>query len=246
MFDYLLDWEHAIWFFAALLYVVDNSALVKDDEVMISEGWHGSLVPIVGNSAIRFFDKIFILGPIFQPHRATFVCQWGKRWLDDQELDIDLQQLRIFQKALWAVRPSAVLGFTILFVAGPLLTHFHGIGGAVLFIAPCMYATSIAATINIFVHRKCLAISRNRALMIGFEICACPAYLPNLVHKISRDRFSKLDGIQIILKCAPEKKTTQLALVLERMIEGRRVEIAPERIDEIQFDSYLSKLRKFQ
>jgi hypothetical protein len=235
--------DYTIWAVALLLYVCDAAKLLSPREVLLVEAGRGRLATAFSDNPFTITGRVLVFGPLLFPQRGIFVAPWGRTWIDAAPLNAMLASLQQFRGSLLVARIFSAWGFVLLFVLGPALTWALGVSAAVMYTAAVLYPTVGATIIAIWWQRHELRLSASRAAWLSVEILACPAFLPNLVRKITAPHRVEIDGAQIIVATASADIKGGF---LERL-ESRTQELIEESSDDValqqELRSYLVTLR---
>src|SRR5262249_26819255 len=151
-----------------------------------------------------------------------------------------LQHLR---RALVVVRIFATEGFGVLFVLGPMLTLVLGPDAAVLYTAIVLYPTVVVAIGALWWQRRDLSLTNGRLARLSLETLVCPAFLPNLVRRITAAQPIAVDGGQILLASAAPDLKNEFIAELENRTEELLEDVGSDEAAQGQLRSYLDRLR---
>jgi len=141
------------------------------------------------------------------------------------------------------LRPLVGLVFALLFVVGPVLTWTLGPDAAVLSTAIVLYP-SIALTIGaLWWKRRDLRLSAGRSAWLSVEMLVCPAFLPNLVRKITAAQPVDADGAQVLAATAPPKVREEFLVRLAVRTEALIDEAGDDETGRQQLRAYLATVR---
>lgn len=235
--------DYAIWIVALALYVGDGARLLSPRQLLLVEARRGRLVPGFAEHTFTTVSRSLVFGPVLMPHRGVFVASWSTPWRDGVGLRATLQSIDELRRSLAVVRPLVSLAFALLFVVGPLLTWLLGPDAAVLSTAAVLYPT-IAGTIGaLWWKRHDFRLTVARSVWLSLEMLVCPAFLPNLVRKITAAQPVEADGAQILAATAPpdvrEEFLARVAVRTEALIE----ETGDDEIGREQLRAYLATVR---
>ena len=141
------------------------------------------------------------------------------------------------------VRAVASVAFALLFVAGPVLTMTLGPDVAVIGVAALLYPTVVVGIAAVSWRRRQLGLTASRAAWLSVELLVCPAFVPNLVRRITMQRPLDVDGARIVLATAAadvrDDLRVRLATRAEELIEAASADPATQA----GLRSYLAGLR---
>ena len=235
--------DHAIWLVAVLLYVYDAARLLGPRQMLLVEDGHGRLAPALGDSPFAPRSRTLAFGPLHLPHRAVFVADWGRSWSGGAELARTLEALARLRGALGVVRVLAALAGALLFVVGPALTVALGPDAAVLCTAAGLYPTVVAAIAAVWWRRHALGLTPGRAAVLSLEVLVCPAFLPNLVRKITGQQRVEADGAQVVVAVAAAEVSEEFLVRLERRAEVMLEASTADPAAQTQLRGYLTTLQ---
>jgi len=233
-----------IWLVALFLYVCDAARLLAPRQMLLVEAGRGQLAATaLRENPLTFFGRILAFAPLLRPHHGVFVATWGRAWMDREGLEAVIGALERIRASLLVPRILAGGGFILLFGLGPLLTLLLGPNAAVAFTALLLYPT-VAATIGwLWWRRRRFALTVSHSVWLSIEILICPAFLPNLVRKITGSHLLQADGAQILSAMASadvkDEVLARLASRAEELIEAA----SPDSIEEEQLRRYLGTLK---
>ncbi len=235
--------DYAIWLLALVLYVGDAARVLSPRQLLLVEAGRGRLAPGLGEHTFSTVGRSLVFGPVHLPHRGVFVASWSTAWRDGAALQATLRSIEELRGALTVLRPLVCLVFALLFVAGPVLTWTLGPDAAVLSTAIVLYP-SIAVTIGaLWWKRRDLRLSAGRSAWLSVEMLVCPAFLPNLVRKITTAQPVDADGAQVLAATAPpevrEEFLARLAVRTEALID----EAGDDEAGRQQLRAYLATVR---
>ena len=235
--------DYAIWGVALLLYVYDAARLLKSREVLLAEAGGGRLVPVIGDNPFTSATRAVVFGPLHQPHRGVFVARWGQAWNRAEELRATLDALGRFRASLGVARVLGAVAFVLLFFVGPALTMGLGPDAAVLYTAAALYPTVGASIGALWWRRRHFRLTAPRCAVLSVEVLVCPAFLPNLVRKITGHYPIEADGAQVLVALAGTGVRDEFLARLERRAEEMLDADASDPAAQAQLRTYLTALR---
>jgi hypothetical protein len=212
--------DYAIWGVALLLYVYDAARLLGPHDMLLVEAGPGRLVPALADNPFTSRTRAVAFGPLHLPHRGVFVATWGRSWCDGAGLGTALGSLGRLRASLGAVRLLAALAGLLLFVVGPALTMALGPDAAVVYTAAGLYPTAVAAIAALWWRRRPFQLTVGRAVVMSLEVLLCPAFLPNLVRKITAHHALDADGAQVLAATAAGEVRDEFLARLARRTEA--------------------------
>jgi hypothetical protein len=178
--------DQTIWVVCALFYVLDNLRSLNRRKLVLSEKLNGQWRPLFPLHRYRFAGRgLIVLNPLL-PWLAAVQMDW----LTEDAFGI--QRLRRSKKLLCAYRRrllefrllSAVL-IVALFIAGPLITHWFGLGLALVSILPFYLAALAVLVGKLIVERRFWRMSWPELNSLVFQCAVCPGLFANICRKIS-------------------------------------------------------------
>src|SRR5262249_3215313 len=209
-----------------------------------SETGRGRLAPAFSDNPFTLAGRNLLFGPLLQPFRGVFVTPWGRPWSGDEALKRTLAGIESLRGALAAVRILAGGAFCVLFVVGPVLTWLLGPDAAVLYTAAVLYPTAFAAVGCLCWRRRALRLTASRCVVLSLEIVVCPAFLPNLVRKITTLQAVEADGAQILSATADVAVRNEFFPRLDARIGDLLVETETDGTVHDQLRAYRSTIRE--
>jgi hypothetical protein len=180
------------------LYLSDAARLLRWRELLLVEAGRGRLRPSLSENPFTIAGRVLAFPPLVLPHRSVFIGSWGGQWSADRDVTSALASLERRRGSLTAVRIAAAVGFALLFIAGPALTFLWGPGAAVLLTAALLYPTILGTAVVLWRRRRDVHLTAMQTVGLGIELLVCPAFLPNLVRKITTRHRVEADGAQIV------------------------------------------------
>jgi len=236
--------DYVIWGVAALLYVWDAAKLLSARQLLLIEAGGGRFSVAFSESPFTVHGKVLAFSPLLLPHRGVFIAPWGQSWISPAELSVTLETLVRLRTSLLVVRVLATWSFLLLFVVGPVLTLMAGPNAAVVYTAIGTYWTVLMAILVLWWQRNAFGLTRAQASWLSLDLIICPAFLPNLVRKITFTRPIDADGAQLLFATAAANAKEDFVTRLE----GRAENLADETSEgpEIELRSYIDVVRAAQ
>jgi hypothetical protein len=208
--------DHAVWVVALTLYAYDAARLLGPHDVLLVEAGRGRLTPMLSDPPFTSWTRVLTFAPLHAPHRGVLSVVWGRPWRDDRALAALLGSLDLLRSALAPVRVTAALAAALLFVVGPALTLALGPDAAVLYAAAGLYPTVLAAVAVLWFRRRRLGLTSARCGLLSVEMLVCPAFLPNLVRKLTQAPPLDADAVQLARATADAETAADFAARVER------------------------------
>lgn len=243
MLDETRGADYTIWVVALLLYVSDAAKLLAPRELLLVEAGRRRLAASFSEYPFTLAGRVLVFSPLLLPQRGVFMAPWGTTWSQETVLQATLASLGRLRSSLRFVRALAVWGFALLFVAGPGLTLWLGTSTAVIYTAAALYPTAIVAVVWLWWWRSAFGLTAGRAARVSAEILLCPAFLPNLVRKITAALPVAVDAAQILAATAPPGVRDRLLARLEHRIEELIEAVDPEQPEAAALRAYLTTVR---
>ena len=238
--------DYVIWGVAALLYVWDAAKLLSARQLLLIEAGGGRFSVSFSESPFTIGDRVLAFSPLLLPYRGVFVAPWGNPWVAPAGLSATRQTLARLGDSLLVVRVLATWGFVLLFIVGPALTLMAGPNAAVVYTAIGAYWTVLMALLVLWWQRAAFGLTRAQTVWLSLDLLICPAFLPNLVRKITITRPIDTDGAQLLFATAAsdvkEEFVTRLEGRTESLLDGA-VADGPE-LGELR--SYVDAVRAAQ
>jgi len=215
-----VGFDYAIWILALLLYVGDAARLLSARQLLLIEAGRGRLVPGFSEHTFTTVGRSVVFGPVLMPYRGVFVASWSTAWRDAAGLQTALTTIEALRRPLSGLRPLVSLVFALLFIVGPALTWALGPGVAVLSVATLLYPTIGVTIATLWWKRRALRLPAARTVWLSVEMLICPAFLPNLIRKITGAVAIEADGAQILAATAPAEVRTEFLSRLAALTEA--------------------------
>jgi hypothetical protein len=235
--------DYTIWAVALLLYVSNAAKLLAPRELLLIEAGRRRLIASFSEHPFTLAGRVLAWGPLFLPQRGVFVAPWGHPWSAAGSLQATLESIEGLRGSLRLVRGLAVWAFGLLFVAGPALTLFLGVSAAIVLTAAGLYPAALVGVTWLWWRRRALRLTTGQAARVSAEVLLCPAFLPNLVRKITVARPVPLDAAQILVAAAPDGARERLLARLERRTEELIEGVDPGAPEAAALHAYLATVR---
>ena len=235
--------DYTIWIVAALLYVSDAAKLLSPRQLLLVEAGRGRLAAAFSATPYTIAGRVLSFAPLLLPYRGVFVAPWGSAWTDGARLKKVLESLERLRGSLRGARVLGTLGFVLLFAVGPALTLALGTTAAILYTAAVLYPTVLVAIAYLWWRRRALRLTTGRSVGLGLEILVCPAFLPNLVRKITTLESIQTDGAQLLVATAAADVKTEFLSRLESRTEEAIEETDPDDPAQANLRTYLATVR---
>jgi hypothetical protein len=235
--------DYTIWIVAALLYVSDAAKLLPPRQLLLVEAGRGRFAAAFSATPYTVAGRVLSFAPLLLPYRGVFVAPWGGAWTDGARLKKALESIERLRGALGGARVLGILGFALLFAVGPALTLWLGTTAAIIYTAAALYPTVLVAIAYLWWRRRALRLSTGRSVGLSLEILVCPAFLPNLVRKITALESIQTDGGQLLVATAAADVKTEFLSRLESRTEELIEETDPEDPAQADLRAYLATVR---
>ena len=243
MLDPTRSADYTIWVVALLMYVSDAAKLLSPRELLLVEAGHGRLTAAFSANPFTVAGRVLAFAPLLLPHRGVFVAPWASTWTDGAALNAVLRSVEQLRGSLFGARVLAAWAFVLLFVAGPVLTLLLGTTAAILYTAAAVYPTVGAAIVFLWWRRSHLRLSAARTARLSVEVLVCPAFLPNLVRKITALAPVEADGGPVLVAAADDDVKDEFLTRLEIRTEELINELGPGEPAQEQLRAYLTAVR---
>jgi hypothetical protein len=241
--DQVRSSDYLIWIVALLLYVWDSALLLSPRHLLLVEAGRRRFSTVFSESPFTISGRVLAFSPLVFPYRGAFVAPWGRRWVDSAVLQAALQAVEELRGSLLIVRVLATLAFLLLFVLGPALTLSMGPNAAVVYTAIGVYPTVLTAIVVLWCQRRSLRLTTARAAWLSLDLLVCPAFLPNLVRKITTPQPIEVDGAQVLLATAASDVKEQFLSRLESQTEDLIDDTSLHGPEQEQLRSYLATVK---
>lgn len=238
--------DYIIWGVVALLYVWDAAKLLSLRQLLLIEAGAGRFSVAFSESPFTISGKVLAFSPLLLPYRGAFIAPWGQSWVAPDRLSATIQTLAGLRQSLLVVRVLATWGFALLFVVGPVLTLMAGPNAAVFYTAIGVYWTVLMAILAVWWQRNTFGLTRAQAGWLSLDLVICPAFLPNLVRKITFTRPIDTDGAQLLFATAPSDLKEDFVTRLEARTEGLLDGAVSEGPELGELRSYVNVVRAAQ
>lgn len=235
--------DYTIWVVALFLYIIDAARFLVPRHVMLAEAGPGRLRPIFSEDPFTLAGRSLTFTPLLRPDRGAFAAPWGTAWVEAARLTSTTEFIGQLAARLFAVRVFAATAFILLFGVGPGLTFMLGPDVAVLYTAAILYPVVVAAVATVWWQRRGLQLALGRCAWLTLEILVCPAFLPNLVRKITWPHVLPVDAAQILVGTGSSVDEDFLARLERRaqdLVEEAGLE---EEVARQELQAYLATVR---
>jgi hypothetical protein len=238
--------DYAIWLVALALYVADAARLLTPRQLLVVEARRGRLAAVFSAEPFTVAGRALVFTPLLFPYRGAFVAPWGRPWSAAATLSAALASIASLRGVLRPARVLAAWSFLLLFVIGPVLTLTLGTDPAVLCVAALLYPTVLMTIAVLWWRRNAWRLSRGAAALLSLEILVCPAFLPNLVRKVTAAHAIEVDGAQLVVAAAAEDVKQEFLGRLASRAEVLINEAADDAEGQAALRSYLAVVRAAQ
>ena len=235
--------DFAIWLVALALYVGDAARLLTPRQLLLVEAAGGRLASVFSAYPFTLGRRALVFAPLVLPQRGAFVTSWGRPWSAAPALRAALDSVQALRGTLGVARILAGWTFVLLFVVGPMLTLSVGTDPAVLITAALLYPTVLVAIAVVWWRRRAWRLGRGAAALLSVEILVCPAFLPNLVRKITAAHPIEVDGAQVLVATAAADVKDEFLGRLTTRTEELINETADDAAGQAALRAYLDVVR---
>jgi hypothetical protein len=215
----ILSTEYFFWLVLIGFYFADCVKLIPRDRLLLSENFKGRLNPI-----FSFHD--FELGGrhvFFLNFMAPFFCVFNLRCGVDTELSKnkitrDARRIKLFQRRVRLLRLISLIDLLLIF-SGPVLTYLLGFFSAVMLIIPFHLLLYLGMSLVLIKNRKNLNLGSGKLLSVLFESLVVPAYVCNIVQRLSLAQSFIGNGYLYSLQSATEEGREEIEFCIHRKIE---------------------------
>lgn len=232
MLDRLLAFEYTLWLVAFAFYAFDVGVVARADELLFVESWK-RLRPVLARVPFSFRGgDLYWLAPL-APFLAVFrggltakppaVAEATGTALaaptaatTEACAAIDAARAR-----LWPFRFTSTLIFVLLFIAGPALTAWRGLGLAALMVLPPAYLISLVGVVVMVRRARVFGLNRRALWSLGFDSLACIPYAANLTKRVAL-RVDGTGRAEAWMHCgaSPEEVAHVHAVLAERKAQS--------------------------
>lgn len=246
MLDEARSSDYAIWAVALLLYVWDSASLLAPRDLLLVESGRHRFAALLSESPFTIAGRVLVWSPLLMPWRGAFVAPWGRPWIDPPALAAALDAVQQRRSALLVVRALATWTFVLLFVGAPLLTLLMGPNTAVIYTAMALYPTTLVVIACLWWRRDRLGLTRARTVWLSFDVLLCPAFLPNLVRKITVPQRIEIDGVQVLCATTPSGIDERFFARLESRAESPIDDEVDDEPERERLRSYVATVKSAQ
>lgn len=199
MLDRILGFEYTLWLVAFAFYAFDVGVVARADDLLFVESWK-RLRPILARVPFSFrggdlywvaplapFLAVFRGGLTAGPKAAAAAPAATGAATPAQDAVAAIAAARA---RLWPFRWTSTLVFVLLFIAGPALTAWRGLGLAALIVLPPAYLISLVGVVFMVRRAQVFGLNRRALWSLGFDSLACIPYAANLTKRVAL----RLDG----------------------------------------------------
>jgi len=243
VFDEARSSHYTIWAVAFLLYASDAARLLAMRELLLVEAGRGKFGALFSDAPFTIAGRVLTFAPLLRPHRGVFVAPWGAAWIDDRALKAILEPVERLRGCLSFARILAAWAFIVLFVLGPAFTFVLGPGAAVLCAAGLLYPTAVAAIVWLWWRRRDLRLTAAQSAGVSIEIVVCPAFLPNLVRKITIRTRIDVDAAQALAATAASEARDAFFAKLQSRTSELIEEAGDDEAEQAHLRRYLTTVK---
>lgn len=206
--------EHLIWMVCAAFYLSDLIRYCAPHRLIIVR--HGNRwVPQLPFYRFLIRNRAFALLNPLTPWSTTISVAWlsdGHRTPAD--ISKQYRLLKSLSGRLFTVRIAGCMTFVGLFVVGPAMTEFVGIGMSLVLVAPLVASMWLVTCTSLLINRRRLDLGRGALTWLLIECLICPGYFANIWRRLLLRRPSAVDAIEF---CAPTLDATDSRALLGRL-----------------------------
>ena len=178
--------DKSFWLICAAFYLVDNVRLHGGRELLLAESlifrWR-LLFPL---QHYRLGGRAVTLLPPWLPFLAVVRLSWlSHDAFSATRLRRTKRLLRFYRQCLAPFRVLASFYFLILFIVGPIATHYAGLGYAIILVVPLHVAGLSSLIAFLLMGRRALRMNWSQLIGLVFECAVCPGYFVNICRKLS-------------------------------------------------------------
>lgn len=232
MLDRILGFEYTLWLVAFAFYAFDVGVVARADDLLFVESWK-RLRPILARVPFSFRGgDLYWVAPL-APFLAVFrggLTGTSQTAADpaaanlpaaDAATQAALAAIGNARARLWPFRWTSTLIFVLLFIAGPALTAWRGLGLAALIVLPPAYLISLVGVVFMVRRATVFGLNRRALWSLGFDSLACIPYAANLTKRVAL----RLDGsgrAEAWMQCGalPEEVAHVHAVLAERKAQS--------------------------
>ncbi len=184
--------EQIIWVIPGLFYLLDNFVTLQTSQFLFFQDstyrWRSKLdvFPFTWKS-----KSLYWLNPL-TPYTCAFKLNWS--YTDAQAFQkVGESRILLWTHSAKCLTLTGTLSFILLFLVGPLITHFDSLTDAILIITPIHI-------LLVFCTGAILAKKKDQAYVwkVIFELILCPGYLPNISRRYTIDvNLQNTNGIAV-------------------------------------------------
>jgi hypothetical protein len=238
--------DYVIWLVAGLLYMWDAAKLLSARQLLLVEAGRQRFSAVFSESPFTIAGRVLAFSPLFLPHRGVFIAPWGRPWANPGALGMTLQTIGRLRDSLLVFRVLATWGFVLFFALGPILTLMVGPNAAVVYTAVAVYWTVLVSILVLWWQRGDFGLTRVQAAWLSIDLLICPAFLPNLVRKITVTRPIETDGVQVLFATAAPQVKEEFISRLESRTESLLEAVLPDEPEIGGLRSYVDAVRAAQ
>jgi len=218
--DRILDFPQSLWLAAFVFYAWDCARLIEPGTLLISERRGMKFIPMLKRTPFDFRGRELYVPALLAPWRGVFVTRWAGR---ASSAVLGLDTVDLVRARLGAARWASTINFGLLFVVAPLLTSTVGLGGAILAVAPVVYAINVAMGLHVTRARALYRIPRKKAPWLLLDAVLCAPYGANWTKRVSR-LLPEVGNLAVVW----DRLEASARSSVEAAIAGRRAEDAAQ------------------
>jgi|SRR6516165_1106237 hypothetical protein len=178
--------DQTIWIVCALFYVFDNLRSLGSRQLVLSERLNGQWTPLFPLHRYRLAGRaLVVLNPLL-PWLAAVQMDWlTEDAFGIQRLRRSKKLLGAYRRRLMEFRALSAGLIVALFIAGPLITHWFGLGLALICIFPFYLAALAVLVGKLIVERRFWRMSWSQLSSLIFQCAVCPGVFINICRRVS-------------------------------------------------------------
>ncbi len=215
----LLSTEHFFWVVVIGFYVADCVKLIPRDRLLLSENIKGRLSPIFSFHDFELRGRHVYFLNFMAPFFCVFNLGCGiDKVLSHTNVTRDARRIKLFQKRMSLLRLISMTALLLIF-SGPILTYKFGFYSAVIIIVPLHLALYFCMGLILIKNRKKLNLNSEKLISILFESLVVPAYVCNIVQRLSLMQSFSGNGYLYSLQFADAENRNEVEFCIHRKIE---------------------------
>lgn len=239
MMQRFLSADYLFWAVVFAFYVLDNLKLVAKNQLMLRQKLFGGYVPLISFSEYEIQGKEVKLPHLLLPFTLVFILSWtpSRQAASPKEMRRTDRRLKVFRARMLSLQIIGTLSFLLL-LSGPVLTFYFGLSLALILLLPLHLICLIAMSCVVLARSRRLNLPLGKAALLIFECTLVPAYLSNIVRRISWRQTFSADGFTFALKHTAASNLEQIEYQIARKLD----QFAADEANEPLYRDYKSAL----